>query len=124
MSIGVRDIEKARRFYDALFGPIGWVNLWTDTDALGYGPPGPEGNDKFAVFLKPNGHPPGEGFHLCFDAPSDAAVNAAYNAGMAHGGTDNGPPGLRPHYGPDYYAAFLLDPEGWRLEVLHKASWD
>ena len=122
MSIGVRDIEKARRFYDALFGPLGWTNLWTDDDALGYG--GTDGNDKFAVFLKSGGHPPGAGFHICFDAPSDAAVDAAYAAAMAAGGTDNGPPGLRPHYGPDYYAAFVIDPEGWKLEVLHKANWD
>jgi len=57
ISIGVRDIEKARRFYDALFAPLGWANLWTDDDALGYG--GADGNDKFAVFLKAEGHAPG-----------------------------------------------------------------
>lgn len=121
MSIGVRDIAKARRFYDALFGPIGWTNLWSDDDALGYGPPG--GNDKFAVFLKPDTHPPGPGFHLCFNAPNQAAVDAFHSAALGNGGTDDGAPGLRPHFGPDYYACFVFDPEGWKLECLHKAGW-
>lgn len=122
LSIGVRDIERARRFYDATMTHVGWVPLWTDPDALGYGPPG--GNDKLAVFLRPDAHPPGPGFHLCFNAQSDAAVDAFHAAAMANGGTDDGSPGLRPHFGPDYYACFVFDPEGWKLECLHKASWD
>jgi len=47
-----------------------------------------------------------------------------YAGALANGGRDAGSPGLRPHYGPDYYACFVLDPEGWKLEALHKASWD
>ena len=121
LSIGVRDLERAGRFYDAVMAPIGWVRLWTDPDGLGYGPPGD--NDKFAVFLRSDAHAPGPGFHLCFNAPSAAAVNAFHTAALASGGVDDGPPGLRPHFGPDYYAAFVYDPEGWKLEILHKASW-
>ena len=121
LSIGVRDLDRAARFYDAVLAPIGWVRLWTEPDGLGYGPPG--GNDKLAVFLRAEGHPPGPGFHLCFNAPSAAAVDAFHAAALANSGTDDGTPGLRPHFGPDYYAAFVYDPEGWKLEVLHKASW-
>ena len=121
LSIGVRDLERAGRFYDAVMATIGWVRLWTDTDGLGYGPPG--GNDKLAVFLRAEGHSPGPGFHLCFNAPNQAAVDAFHAAALANSGTDDGTPGLRPHFGPDYYGAFVYDPEGWKLEVLHKASW-
>jgi hypothetical protein len=74
--------------------------------------------------LRPDAHPPGPGFHLCFNALSDAAVDAFHAAAIAHGGTDDGPPGLRPHFGPDYYACFVFDPEGWKLECLHKAEGD
>ena len=86
--------------------------------AWAMGPPG--GQDRLAVFLKPDAHPPGPGFHLCFNAPSTAAVDAFHAAAMANGGKDDGPPGLRPHFGPDYYACFVFDPEGWKLEALHK----
>ena len=122
LSIGVRDLAAAGRFYDAVMATIGWARLWSEPKGLGYGPP--NGNDKLAIFLRPDAHPPGPGFHLCYNAPSDAAVDAFHAAALAHGGTDDGPPGLRPHFGPDYYAAFVFDPEGWKLEVLHKASWD
>lgn len=122
LSIGVRDLERAGRFYDAVMAPIGWVRLWAERDGLGYGPPG--GNDKLAVFLKPDARPPGPGFHLCFNAPSDAAVDAFHMAAVENGGTDDGPPGARPHFGPDYYACFVFDPEGWKFEALHKTEWD
>lgn len=122
ISIGGRDHERAGRFYDAVMVPVGWVRLWGDSTGLGYGPP--DGNDKLAIFLRPDAHPPGPGFHLCFNCPSDAAVAAFHAAALANGGRDDGPPGLRPHFGPDYYACFVFDPEGWKLEALHKASWD
>lgn len=118
LSIGVRDLDRAGRFYDAVMVPVGWVRLWTDPDGLGYGPAG--GNDKLAVFARTDAHPPGRGFHLCFNCPSDAAADAFHAAAMANGGTDDGAPGPRPHFGADYYACFVLDPEGWKLEALHK----
>jgi catechol 2,3-dioxygenase-like lactoylglutathione lyase family enzyme len=122
LSICVRDLPAATRFYDAVLAPIGWIRVWTGANGLGYGPPG--GDEKLNVFVHADAHPPGPGFHLCFNARSDAEVDAFHAAARANGGTDNGAPGLRPHYGPDYYAAFVVDPEGWKLEALHKASWD
>lgn len=118
LSIGVRDLERAGRFYDAVFATIGWVRVWTEPQGLGYGPPG--GNDALAVFSRADAHPPGPGFHLAFNAPDRAAVDAFHAAAIAAGGTDNGPPGPRPQYSPTYYAAFVLDPEGWKLEVVHQ----
>jgi catechol 2,3-dioxygenase-like lactoylglutathione lyase family enzyme len=121
LSIGVTDLALATRFYDAVLAPIGWVRIWTGDDGAGYGPAG--GNDKLALFRRADAHPPGPGFHLCLNAPSPEAVDAFHTAALANGGRDDGPPGLRPHFGPDYYACFVLDPEGWKLEALHKATW-
>ena len=64
--------------------------------------------------------PPGAGFYLAFNAPSRAAVDAFYVEALRAGGTDNGPPGLRPHYGPTYHAAFVIDPDGHPLEAVCK----
>ena len=74
LSIGVRELERAGRFYDAVMAPVGWVRLWTERDGLGYGPTG--GNDMLAIFLRAEAHAPGPGFHLCFNCPDDAAVDA------------------------------------------------
>ena len=122
LSIGVRDLDGAGRFYDPVLATIGWIRLWTGKGGLGYGRPG--GGEKLNIFKHPDTHPPGPGFHLCFNAPSDAAVDAFHAAAIANGGIDNGAPGPRPHYGPDYYACFVIAPEGWKLEALHKARWD
>lgn len=122
LSIGVRDLDGAGRFYDPVLATIGWIRLWTGESGLGYGPPG--GGEKLNIFRHADTHPPGPGFHLCFNAPSDAAVDAFHAAAIANGGIDNGAPGPRPHYGPDHYACFVIAPEGWKLEALHKASWD
>jgi catechol 2,3-dioxygenase-like lactoylglutathione lyase family enzyme len=119
LSIGVRDIERSAAFYDAVLAAIGWVRVWADSDAIGYGPAGQK-LEPLQIVEKPGAAPPGEGFHLAFNAPDRAAVDAFHAAGIANGGTDNGPPGLRPHYSPTYYAAFVIDPDGWRLEAVHQ----
>lgn len=126
LSIGANDIERAARFYDAALAPLGYVRVWTDLrpggqgQAVGYGPQG--AGDKFAIKQVAQAIPNVPGFHVAFAAPSRAAVSAFHQAALAAGGTDNGPPGLRPAYGPDYFAAFVLDPEGHRLEAVCKAS--
>jgi len=77
------------------------------------------GEDKFALKLRPeNRAAPGEGFHLAFAAPSREAVLRFHEAALAHGGRDNGGAGLHPEYGPDYFAAFVIDPDGYRIEAV------
>ncbi|SEG76406.1 VOC family protein [Bosea lathyri] len=119
LSFGVRDLAAAIAFYDAALAPLGLVRVWSDADAAGYGKPG--GGDVLALKRRPDAAPAGPGFHLAFDAPSREAVDAFHAAALNVGGSDNGAPGLRLHYGSNYYAAFIVDPEGWRLEAVHQA---
>lgn len=118
VSFGVKDLARAGAFYDAIFRPLGWTRLWDDPRGLGYGPP--HGGEKLNLFPRADAHPPGPGFHLAFDAPDRASVDAFHAAAMNSGGTDRGAPGPRPAYGPTYYAAFVTDPDGHRLEAVHQ----
>ena len=119
LSFGVEDLDRAARFYDRVMEPFGWVRVWSTRKGVGYGPPG--GGDKLALFPRPGQvQAPGAGFHLAFNAPSRAAVDAFHAAALSAGGTDAGAPGLRPHYGATYYAAFVLDPDGHKLEAVHQ----
>lgn len=118
LSFGVRDLDRATAFYDAALAPLGVVRVWANARGAGFGPPG--GQDKLALFVAPGATSPGPGFHLAFDAPSRAAVDTFHAAALAAGGTDRGAPGLRPHYGATYYAAFVLDPDGHKLEAVHQ----
>lgn len=120
LSLGVSDLERAATFYDAVLAPLGSVRVWSYPTAAGFGAAG--GPDKLALFAKPDATVPlaaGPGFHLCFTAPSQQAVDAFHAAALASGGEDGGAPGLRPHYGATYYAAFVLDPDGHKLEAKH-----
>jgi catechol 2,3-dioxygenase-like lactoylglutathione lyase family enzyme len=115
VSIGVRDLAKTKRFYDAALAPLGYKCLSEGASSLGYG-------DKDVVlWISPTGRPvPADrasGLHFCFDAPDRKAVAAFHQAGLKAGGEDNGAPGLRKDYGPNYYAAFVVDPDGYRLEA-------
>ncbi len=123
LSLGVAELDRAAAFYDAALAPLGLVRLWRVARAVGYGPPGFVGEAPFAVVLGgAEASPPGRGFHLAFAAPSRSAVDQFHAAAMQHGGVDEGPPGIREHYDPGYYAAFVRDPDGHRLEaVLHEA---
>ncbi|KFC73165.1 Branched-chain amino acid transport system permease [Bosea sp. LC85] len=90
-------------------------------DGAGYGPP--NGGDLLALKLQAGPvTPPGPGFHLAFAAGSRRAADDFHRAALAAGGKDNGAPGLRPRYAPDYYAAFVIDPEGYRLEAVTRAT--
>jgi catechol 2,3-dioxygenase-like lactoylglutathione lyase family enzyme len=117
LSFGVSDLERAIAFYDAALAPLGLTRVWTKTDAAGYGPLGR--GDLLALKKRSvAATPPGPGFHLAFNARSHAAVDAFHAAALGAGGSDNGAPGLRPHYGPTYYAAFVIDPDGYPIEAV------
>ncbi|HUB12207.1 MAG TPA: VOC family protein [Acetobacteraceae bacterium] len=117
VSFGVVDLDRAIAFYDAALAPIGLTRVWSHARGAGYGPPGR--GDLLALKLQPGPVAvPGPGFHLAFNAATHQAVDAFHEAALRAGGSDNGPPGLRPHYGPTYYAAFVIDPEGYRLEAV------
>lgn len=116
ISIGVKSLERAKRFYDAALAPLGYECLSDLGKMAGYG-------DERATFWLAEVESPvlpdmKSGLHFCFTAPSKEAVEAFYEAGMANGGTDNGPPGVRPEYATFYYAAFIIDPDGYRLEAF------
>lgn len=115
VSIGVRDIAATRRFYDAVLAPLDYTCLSSGADSLGYGREG------VAFWISKTDHPvPADGrsgLHFCFAAPSRAAVDAFHAAALGAGGRDNGGPGIRGDYGPTYYAAFVVDPDGYRIEA-------
>ncbi len=118
VSLGVRDIRRAAEFYDAVLGAMGYVRLWTGETGLGYG--AAEGGEKLNIFQHADTRPAGPGFHLAFTAPSPEAVDRFHAAALAKGGVDLGSPGLRPHYGATYYAAFAADPDGHKLGAVHQ----
>ena len=121
LSIGVSDLDGAIAFYDAALGALGLVRLSGNKRSACYGPEGFDGEAPFAIIASGNALTPEPGLHLAFAAPHREAVNAFYNAALRAGGTDDGPPGIRAHYNPGYYAAFVLDPDGHRLEaVVHE----
>jgi catechol 2,3-dioxygenase-like lactoylglutathione lyase family enzyme len=119
LSIGVSDIDRSKRFYDAALEPLGYKCIRAATSLLGYG----YGRDSIALWVFQAEHPvPADeksGLHFCFAAPNTAAVDAFRSAARVSGGRDNGAPGLRPIYGPDYYAAFIIDPDGYRIEAYY-----
>lgn len=112
----VFDLQRSIRFYDAVFQVIGGRRLYADPDVVAWGVDAPQ------LFLTSRGEPaPGFG-HVALRAPSRAEVRAAHAAGLESGGTDAGTPGPRPLYGPDYYAAYLRDPDGLRVEVVSRSG--
>ena len=116
VSIGVRDIARSRAFYDAALSPLGFSRLSTGDDSLGYG----DGAVRLWIGLSEAPVPadPKSGLHFCFVAPDRDSVAQFHAAALAAGGRDNGEPGLRPDYGEGYYAAYVVDPDGYRLEAL------
>jgi catechol 2,3-dioxygenase-like lactoylglutathione lyase family enzyme len=115
VSIGVRDIARTKRFYDAIFEPLGYSCLNQDEGSLGYG------RDATAFWILAAEHPippdDGSGLHVCFTAPTRDSVDAFHSAALRSGGRDNGRPGIRVEYSPTYYAAFVTDPDGYRIEA-------
>ncbi|MGK9165083.1 VOC family protein [Inquilinus limosus] len=120
VSITVSDLAAAERFYDAVLAALGVAKVGTDRTWIGYGERCDAAHPERSYLSIRLGPRPEDAprRHWCFKAESRAAVDAFWRAGLAHGGRDNGAPGLRPDYHPSYYAAFLLDPDGNRIEAV------
>ncbi|HEU5480364.1 MAG TPA: VOC family protein [Candidatus Tumulicola sp.] len=119
LSLGVTDLQRAIRFYDAALAPLGYVRVWTDDAAAGYG--GPGGEDRLSIQARADAAPAGPGAHVALTAPSATSVDAFHAAAVCNGGLDDGAPGPRPRYGLGYYAAFVRDPDGNKVEAVHHA---
>jgi catechol 2,3-dioxygenase-like lactoylglutathione lyase family enzyme len=120
VSIGVRDTARSKAFYDAALKPLGYACLSESEGSLGYG------GKSVALWVNAAERPvPPDmksGLHFCFAAPTRKSVDAFHAAALAAGGRDNGAPGLRADYGPNYYAAFVIDPDGYRMEAYCSRS--
>ena len=118
LSIGVADFERAGLFYDAVLAPLGYVRLFGNARGIGWGVAG-EKDEAFAILASgAEARAPGLGCHLAFRAPTREAVDAFHAAAIAMGAIDEGAPGERPHYGERYYAAFVRDLDGYRIEAV------
>jgi catechol 2,3-dioxygenase-like lactoylglutathione lyase family enzyme len=120
LGIPVSDIARSRAFYEAALGALGMsVQMEVGPDktgdgstALGFGIPGEK------IFWIGDGDKVGSGVHVAFQAERREHVDQVHAAGLNAGGRDNGAPGPRPNYGPDYYAAFVYDPDGANIEAV------
>ena len=113
VTIGISNLARAQEFYDRALKPLGIERLFADGEtASGYGV------GQKAFFWIGTRDAVMTGTHVAFAAPDQATVDAFHAAALAAGGRDNGAPGLRPHYDPDYYGAFVLDPDGHNIEAL------
>ena len=111
----VADLRRSGEFYDAVFFALGARRMFESEHAVAYGANGPD----FWVVQRGLAPAPGYG-HIALAASGKAAVDGAYRAGLASGGSDDGPPGTRPQYGRRYYAAYMRDPDGLRVEVVSR----
>jgi catechol 2,3-dioxygenase-like lactoylglutathione lyase family enzyme len=113
----VSDLARSGRFYDAVLYALGARRLVQSEHVVAYGINAPH----VWIVMRTQPRPPGPGYgHLALSANGKAAVDAAYAGGLGSGGTDDGPPGMRPQYGERYYAAYLRDPDGLRVEVVSR----
>jgi catechol 2,3-dioxygenase-like lactoylglutathione lyase family enzyme len=119
LSITTTDLDRAQAFYDAVLAALGYPRVNRRANAIGYGvrDRGPDAPPYISVYLCTGRLEP-DNRHWAFRAKSRAEVRAFYEAALTHGGTDDGPPGLRPQYHPDYYGAFVRDPDGNRIEAV------
>jgi catechol 2,3-dioxygenase-like lactoylglutathione lyase family enzyme len=114
----VSDLERSSRFYDAVLYALGARRMVQTEHAVAYGVNGPH---LWIVNRPGRPRPPGAGYgHVALRASGKVAVDAAHAGGLANGGSDDGAPGMRPQYGRRYYAAYLRDPDGLRVEVVSR----
>ena len=115
IGIGVTDLQASKAFFLEALAPLGVGVVMEFPEAIGLGPP-----DKPAFWLSPASSTPAP-LHLAFEAENHAQVVEFHRRAIAAGAKDNGPPGLRPHYHANYYAAFVIGPDGHNVEaVCHK----
>ena len=116
ISIGVRDLASSTRFYERALGAIGLEKKSVEETTVGFGKRHPE----FWLNSRPDMPPVPEesGTHICLRAPTPEMVQAFHRAALECGGRDDGAPGLRPQYSETYYAAFVRDLDGHRIEVV------
>src|ERR1700744_2546425 len=116
VSVGVADLDRPRRFHEAVLAMLGLTRLVTRAATIGFGKAYPE----FWINLRADMAPvPREtGFHICLRAKSAGEVDAVHAAALKAGGRSDGAPGLRPHDRVRYYAAFVTDPDGNRIEAV------
>ena len=119
ISIGVSDLKRSLDFYDSVLIPIGYKRLWTTDNAAGWGLP-PGTSEDFEIMQEDRtarlGSSPQS--HIAFTAGTRESVVAFFLAAMSHGGEDQGGAGLRPEYGPGYFAAYVADPDGYQIEAV------
>lgn len=113
IGIKARDLGASVRFYTEALAPLGYVPGYSDETCAGFGP-----KDAPALWIYATKEGPGPGTHVAFTANDHKAVQGFHRRGVEAGGRDNGPPGLREHYAPTYYAAFLIDPDGNNVEAV------
>ena len=116
ISVGVSDLERSTRFYELTLAPLGLAKLVTRPGTAGFGKRYPEFWINLRAGMAPVG--PESGCHICLRAKSESEVDAFYRAALAAGGSSDGAPGLRPHDRVRYYAAFISDPDGNRIEAV------
>ena len=124
VTIGARDIERMIGFYDAVLAPLGITRHWTDLSHRIAGWSKDREHPHFFVTAPFDGGPAscGNGTMVAFLAPDRAATDTAHALALAHGGIDEGAPGLRPHYSADYYGAYARDPEGNKIHFVHRGG--
>jgi catechol 2,3-dioxygenase-like lactoylglutathione lyase family enzyme len=113
VGLKVQDLARSIAFYKAALGALGHEMASSGDDYAGFGSKGEP-----ALWLHASAGGAGRGAHVALRAVDRAAVERFYAQGIAAGGCDNGPPGLRPDYSANYYAAFLLDPDGHNIEAV------
>lgn len=115
VSIGVANPSSSKTFYDAILAPLGYSCLSESAGSLGYG------GDQVSLWIleveRPVPADMASGLHFCFAAPTRDSVRAFHAAALANSGSDNGTAGLRADYGDSYFAAFAIDPDGYRIEA-------
>ena len=120
VGFAVADAERSKKFYEQALAPLGLSLIMsvtpeqTEAGGTAHG----FGSDGKPYFWVGDNERVGEGTHVAFQADTRAQVHAFYKAALAAGGRDNGAPGLRPHYHPNYYAAFVFDPDGINIEAV------